>query len=314
MRKVIVAAGLVALSCGGVSAFATGRDVSAPADHQVVVRQGTAALTLTDVDAYAHTVPQGGAAQLFASPNRVEQVLLNLLQTRQLADEARKAGLDKDRVIAAEMQQASDGALAAARIAALKQHFTDTMPNMDELAHERYLANPSSFDLPKQVDVKHILIGTKDRSEGEAKALADKLYSELKANPSGFDADVEKYSDDPSKKNNHGLIENATSDGLVKPFRDAANSLSKVGQVLPPVKSQFGYHIIEAVKITPAKTRSFEEVRPELITQLQNDYVARKVRDHVDGLRGNKLEPNMDLVKSLTTRYATSPAAAASTK
>lgn len=313
MRTMIVAVGLIAL-CSATAVLAGNKVQPAPKGDEVVVRQGTAVLSLTDVDAYAQTVPQGGAAQLFASPSRVEQVLLNLLQTRQLADEARKAGLNDDPVIAAEVRQAGDGALAAARVADLRQHFTDTMPNMDELAHERYLANPSSFDLPKQVDVKHILIGTKDRSEGEAKALADKLYSELKANPSGFDADVEKYSDDPSKKNNHGLIENATSDGLVKPFRDAANSLGKVGQILPPVKSQFGYHIIEAVKITPAKTRSFEEVRPQLIAQLQKDYVNRKVRDHVDGLRGNKLEPNMDLVKSLTTRYATSPAAAASTK
>jgi parvulin-like peptidyl-prolyl isomerase len=163
------------------------------------------------------------------------------------------------------------------------------------------------------VDVKHILIGTKQRSEADAKALADKLYAELKQNPAAFDADVEKYSDDPSKAKNHGLIPDATSPSYVAEFRGAAGKLHKVGEISSPVKSQFGYHILKAVKIVPAQPRSFDQVRAPLVQKLRADYIAQKVQDHIDGVRSRALDADPDLVASLRTRYAKDTVAPAKT-
>jgi parvulin-like peptidyl-prolyl isomerase len=269
----------------------------------VIASQGGSEVTLRDVDAYAQDIPADKRADVFASPERIETVLRGLLMTKQLAAEARKQGMDKNPLIQAQMQLAAERALAKAHSDALGKQYLAAAPDLEELAHERYLANPRAYDLPAKVDVKHILFGTKTHTDGDAKALADKIYAQLEKSPGDFDADVMKYSDDPSKTKNQGLIHDATSDHLVQEFREAAGKLTKVGEILPPFKTPYGYHIIKAIRIDPAKPRSFAEVHDALIAKIRKDYVAQKVQDHLDELRSRKIDADPDLVASLRTRY-----------
>lgn len=271
---------------------------------EVVATQGGASLSLADVDAFAGTIPAAQRAAIFASPQKVESVIRNLLAQKQLLQEARQLKLDQNPAVVEVMRRAADAALVQARQDALKAEAEAKVPDMTELARERYLANPDAFAVPSSVDVQHILISTKERSDDEARALAEKIHVALQKDPDSFDADVDKYSDDPGKTDGHGLIPDATSKRYVPEFREAATGLKRVGDMSAPVKSQFGYHILKLVKVTPARTRSFDEVKDGLVSKLRSDWVARTVRDHIDGVRSRELTPDMDLVKSLTTRYA----------
>ncbi|HET8897998.1 MAG TPA: peptidylprolyl isomerase, partial [Rhodanobacteraceae bacterium] len=277
----------------------------------VVVEQGGAQISLKDVDAFAMTVPDSARPGTFGSARNVERILRGLVANRQLADEARKLHMQDDPAVAARMAAAAEKVLVEARIEALTAKYKASVPDLTELARERYIADPASYAVGRVVDVKHILIDTKKHTDAEAKALADKLYAELKADPAAFDQDVAKYSDDDSKERNHGLIPDATSAKYVPEFGAAAKDLKKVGDISPPTKTQFGYHLLKAVKIVPAHQRTFEEVKPALLAKLEQDYVASHVQDHLDGIKSRKLEANMDLVKSLTSRYEpkTKPAA-----
>lgn len=278
----------------------------------VVASQGGASVRLRDVDAFARTVPPDHLAELFSSPDRIESILRNLLAEKQLLNEAKKLKLQDRPQVAADMQRAVDAVLVKARIAALQKKATGHVPNLEELAHERYLANPAHYGVPKVVDVKHILIGTKDRSDAEAKALADKIYGQLKNDPSQFDADITKYSDDPSKAHNHGLITNATSKTYVSEFREAADRLAKVGDISHPVKSQFGYHIIKLVKLTPGKKRSYAEVKKDLVASLRADYIAKQVQHHLNVIRNRTIDPNPAAIAALSHRYPAPQSAAKS--
>lgn len=280
-------------------------------DSTVVVSQGGAHVTLEDIDGFAEALPWDQRAAVFNDPDRIERILRDLLLTKQLANEAKADGLDKDPMVRAGMELASKQALAKARMQAFTQTTKQSVPDMTELAHERYLANPEQFADPARTDVKHILINTKDRSDAEARALADKVYAALMKNPSEFDNDVAEYSDDDSKKSNHGLIEDATSGQYVAEFSKAAKTLTKVGQISEPVKTQYGYHILRAVKFHPATQRTFDNVREGLVKQLQKKYVKKQVSDHVDGLKSKELEPNPDMIASLRSRYKDQASAAA---
>ncbi|MDN5923443.1 MAG: peptidylprolyl isomerase [Xanthomonadales bacterium] len=271
----------------------------------VVATQGGVQVTLADVDAFSRTVPADHLAELFNSPKRIESIVRNLLAQKQLLNEAHKLKLQDKPQVAADMQQAADAVLIKARIAVLRDKVVAEVPDLSELAHERYLANPADYAVPKQVDVKHILIGTKDRSDAEAKALAVKIYKQLEADPSQYDADVEKYSDDQSKSRNQGLITNATSNKLVPEFREAADKLTKVGEIAPPVKSQFGYHIIKLVKLTPGHTSSYAEVKDAIVKELRDNYIAKKVQHHLDLVRNRSIDAVPAAVASLRNRYAT---------
>ncbi|HET6633006.1 MAG TPA: peptidylprolyl isomerase [Rhodanobacteraceae bacterium] len=293
------------LACSAASAQQGGDGAAA-----VVASQGGVSVTLADVDAFALTVPEDKRAQLFVSPERIKNIVNNLLAQKQLLKEARELKLQDDPETAARMEQAANAVLVKARVAALQHKFESEMPDLTALAHERYLANPAAYTVPAERDVKHILIGTKHRSDAEAKALAERLYKQLQADPSKFDEDMAKYSDDAGKDSNGGIITDATSTRYVRPFREAAGKLDDVGQLSPPVKSQFGYHIIKLVKYTPARARSFEEVRDAMVEKLQKNYVAKKVQHHLDVVRNRSIDVNAPVVRSLLTRYADAPAAA----
>lgn len=308
-RSLATVASVIALVSSLPSVVAAAAPLSVN-ETAVVASQGDAKVTLGDVDVFAQRMPEDIRARLFSSPDHIAKILKNLLSQKQLLAEARALKLQNQPQVQAQMQAAANKALIQARIDALNKHVEANVPDLDELAHERYLANPDQFRIAEQVTVKHILIGTKDRSDTEAKALADKLAAELKSDPSGFAADVDKFSDDPSKKANDGVIKDATSNKYVPAFREAAAKLKHVGDVIGPVKSPFGYHIIKLVKITPARQRSFAEVHDVLVEKLRKDYIGKTVQNHLDLIRSRKVDANPELVASLRTRYGSDENAA----
>ena len=56
---------------------------------------------------------------------------------------------------------------------------------------------------------------------------------------------------------------------MVPEFENAVFSAKK-GDIVGPVKSEFGYHIIEVTDVRPASIKPFEEVEPEILTTWQN--------------------------------------------
>jgi len=274
----------------------------------IVARQGGAVVSLQDVDAYAHKIPEADRPGFFDSPKRIESMIMSLLLAKQLATEARNAKLDADPGVKVEIQQAIDDALA--RVA--MQHYRESLklPEFAALANEYYLSHKQDFVLHGAVDVKHVLVSTKDRSDAEAKARIEEVAAAARAHPDQFDALVEKYSDDPSKVDNHGLIEDAASSKTVAPFSEAAAALKKPGEISPITRTEYGYHVLQLVARKPDRARSFAEVREGLIDKLRRDYIDQQATDHVSKLRGGALEADSDLVASIRTRFVPQGAAA----
>jgi parvulin-like peptidyl-prolyl isomerase len=95
----------------------------------------------------------------------------------------------------------------------------------------------------------HILIGfegtrsSSHRSREEAEKLAEEILNELKAG-ADFATTAEKYSDDPSVKENKGNLGYFTWGKMVGPFQEATWEL-EIGEISKPVESMFGFHIIK---------------------------------------------------------------------
>lgn len=280
---------------------------TAGAPSTVVVKQGDAVVTLADVDAYAQGIPAKDRRGFFDNPNRLESLLTNLLLQKQLAAEARALGIDKDPQSKPQIDLAEETVLAKIRM----QKFSADLktPDLDELAKEEFIAHKEKYQSPASVKVKHVLVSTKDRSEGDARALAEKVAAEAKANPAGFDALIEKYSDDPSKAGNHGVITDAASGKYAPEFAQASAALKKPGELSPVVKTSFGFHVIELVERTEAQKRSFEEVKPEIVARLRAEYIEKQSKDHTDKIRNQAIDANQDLIGSLRRRYANADAA-----
>lgn len=297
---------LSSLICAAVAGSAVAQTTPPAAPAAVVATQGSVSVTLEDLDAFAARMPIGQRAGFFNSPTRIEGVITNLLVQKQLANEARKAGLDRDPEVARQVALATDDTLGNARLQRFRADVK--VPDFSELAQEEYLAHKENYATAGKLTVKHVLIATKSRSAAEAKTIADTVAKEAKAYPDQFDALIEKYSDDSSKAANHGLMEQVGEKGkYAAEFTKAAKALGKPGDISPVVSTAYGFHVLRLVERTPDHQRSFDEVRLEIVARLGSEYVDKAVKNHTDELRNQPMDANADVVASLRTRYGKSP-------
>lgn len=148
-----------------------------------------------------------------------------------------------------------------------------------------YTQNQSQYETPESRDVRHILIAVKGKNDqvdyAKSKAEADRIRAELEAG-ADFAALAKKYSDDPGSKDSGGKL--TISRGQTVPaFDKTAFELDK-GQVSKPVRTEFGYHVIEALSdVRKAKTTKFDQVRESirqtLLQEKRNDAMTTWVED-----------------------------------
>ena len=187
------------------------------------------------------------------------------LNTRELlVREARKQGLDKNATLKTEMDLTAQTVLVRAYMADyLKAH-----PVPDDVLRKEYDSIKGQIG-DKEYKVRHILV----EKEDEAKDIIAALQKGEK-----FEKLAERSKDTGSKANGGDLDWNAPAN-FVKPFADAMVALPKGKFTTTPVKSQFGWHVIEVDDIRDAKVPTFEEVKPQLTQRMQGQIVDKYLRD-----------------------------------
>lgn len=270
------------------------------AEDTVVAKRGDAVVTMLDVDAALLRVPERVRANVMNSPKRIEELIDRLLTNRQLAIEGRAEKLDQGEVFKRAEQQETESLLSELRLIEMRSNLD--VGKVDELARERYDVNPDAYAINGMTSARHILIDTKSRSEEEARKLADELHAKIVAG-ADFDALVMQYSDDTSKTSNKGVIPAADSDAMDPAFADAVKKLANTGDVSPVVKSSFGFHIIKLEQRTATKPRSFDEVKQQIVEEIEKTMREARVKEHIDGLKAMPIDAKPEVVASLRTRY-----------
>ncbi len=151
------------------------------------------------------------------------------------------------------------------------------------------------YTTPAQRRVRHILVALNAKGVGVAekgvtdtkvdfaksKKLADTLYAQLQGGAS-FVTLVKKYSQDPGSKDTGGVYTDVQGT-FVKEFEASAFSL-KTHEISKPVKSQFGYHLIQALAPEkPAQTMTLTQatasIRSLLLQQKQQPALQKWAAD-----------------------------------
>jgi peptidyl-prolyl cis-trans isomerase C len=141
----------------------------------------------------------------------------------------------------------------------------------DAAEHEVYDEAIKQAKSEPEVQARHILVPT----EEEAKAIV----AQLKAG-ADFAALAKEKSKDPSAAINGGDLGYFTKDMMVPEFAEVAFKLDK-GQISDPVKSQFGWHVIEVEDKRTKPTPTFEELKPQI-----GQFVAHRAQNElVESLR-----------------------------
>jgi len=156
----------------------------------------------------------------------------------------------------------------------------------DQKVKEYYDTHRERFAVQEQVTARHILVqvpeGSTDAEKAVRKAKAESIRKEL-IDGGDFGALAKEYSDDPGSKDNGGVYTFHRGQ-MVKPFEDAAfdRPLDEIG---PLVETQFGFHIIQALKREPSRTVDMEEAAPRIRDILQNESRQQAIQAFVRELR-----------------------------
>lgn len=179
-------------------------------------------------------------------------------------------------------------------------------PTEDEIKTYYENNKESKFTDQEQRQVRHILIGTgdysngKNRTEMEAKVLALQISDKLKAGVD-FAELAKQYSDDLGSKDNGGEYPPfSKGSDYVEKFEEAAFNLETDELTAEPVKTDFGYHVMRLDKIIPAKTYEFAEVKEDAIDTVHEEAVNAKLESFMQNLRDNA-----EIVNSLVEEVET---------
>ena len=125
-------------------------------------------------------------------------------------------------------------------------------------------ANKAQFVVADTVTARHVLVDTK--------ATAAKVQKLLAADPSdaNWKKVAAKYSIDPGSKSKGGDLGSFPKGRMVPQFEEVAFSI-KPGTISAPVKSQFGYHVIEVTEKTPGSSKTLAEAKTMIEQTLKSE-------------------------------------------
>ena len=145
----------------------------------------------------------------------------------------------------------------------------------DKEIQEYYNKNKAQYGTPETRVVRHVLV--------KEKALADRLYNQLRAG-GDWKAIAKQYSQDPASKNQGGRM-TATKGALVPEFEQAAFSVGNNG-ITKPVKTQYGWHVIQALSpVKKGTTTPFKQVQQAIRQQLIQEKKNQQMQSWVEDMR-----------------------------
>jgi parvulin-like peptidyl-prolyl isomerase len=293
---------VVLAGCGGGGSDDVPADAVAVVDGEEVARSDYNALIEQARTSYKNQkreFPAAGSQEFKTLQNQAVQFLVQREQFEQEADalevevtdkqvEARLAQIQKQYFGGDKTKyekQLKDQGLTDAQVRRdiraqilsekIYENVTRGVKVTDQQIEDYYTKNKAQYSQPETRDVRHILVKTK--------AKADALYQQLKAG-GDFAALAKANSEDTGSKDNGGKL-TISRGQTVAPFDKKAFEL-KVNEISTPVKTEFGFHIIEALgAVKPAKVTPLKEVKAAIKQQLLQTKKNEKMTDWVDNLK-----------------------------
>ena len=225
-------------------------------------------ITQADFDRYLQGVPR--EQQAYASnPQFREQFLEQLVSLYLFAQKGEEDSLAETEEFQKVMANARREILAQFAM----REVLKTVEVSEEEIKTFYDENQAQFKKGETVSAKHILV--------ESEEKCNEILASINAGEKTFEEAAKEFSSCPSGQRGGDLGEFGKGQ-MVKEFEEAAFS-AEIVQVVGPVQTQFGYHLIKVEKKNEATVASFEEVkeviRRNLLQQKQNTVYTKEIQN-----------------------------------
>lgn len=201
----------------------------------------------SEVDNFIQALGYRGAQ--FNNEEGRKRLTDELINRKLLFFDAKKSGLDKDEIYVKEVKKQSEELLKDFAMA----NIINSVRVSDEDLKEYYKSHKDSFKVQPTFTASHILVESED--------LANEIKEKID-NDGDFTELAKEYSTCPSKEQG-GDLGTFQQGQMVKEFENALLE-NEIGDIVGPVKTQFGYHIINIKDKTEGKVKSFEEAKNEV--------------------------------------------------
>lgn len=209
--------------------------------------------------------------QLTAADGR-KMVLEQLTMQSLLSQQAVKDGLDKQPEIRDQLELARQSVLSNAYVQKLAQ--ADNFSEADVKAEYEKIKQQLGGS---EYKARHILV--------DDEALAQDIIAKLKANPKSFAALAKQYSKDPGSTERGGDLGWFNPASMVAEFAAALKDLQAGQTTSAPVKTQYGYHIINVEDTRSRMLPSLEEIEPMVRQQMQQQRIKKHLAELKDKAR-----------------------------
>ncbi|MBS1766723.1 MAG: peptidylprolyl isomerase [Acidobacteria bacterium] len=235
----------------------------------ILAKVGPSVVTEADFQAVLAQLPQQQQMMVQIVQGAKEELVNRIAERKILALEAEKQGLEKSPDFQRSLEQTREDLLAREYLRAQSPVLQEKMKITDADLQAYYAAHQKDFMVPAKATARHILVmvngpatNGKGMTEAAAKAKVALIEKQLKAGKKLKDL-AKQYSDDPGSRDRGGLYEDFDPKSMDPSFAAAVESqpLGKVGQ---PVKSMYGYHLIQVEKRTPASQETFEQAKAKV--------------------------------------------------
>jgi len=193
-----------------------------------------------------------------------QSILDNLITQEAVAQEAERRGYGKNAEVRTQLELLRQQILVQAMV---QDHLKAHPVKDEEMLAEYNKLKASRSD--KEYQARHILVD-KDTE-------ANEIIAQLKKGAK-FE-DLAKQSKDPGSKDKGGDLDWNSPQGFVKPFSDALTKLEKGKYTETPVQTQFGWHVIQLDDVRTTQFPSFETVKQQMVSRMQEQEVQKLVRE-----------------------------------
>ena len=175
-----------------------------------------------------------------------------------------------------------------------------------EEVRQAYEQNRTRYAAAEERDASHILVqvasGATAEAKQAAKARAEDLAKQALAKPDRFAELAREHSQDPGSAANGGELGFLTRGATAKAFDDALFAM-KEGEIVGPVETEFGYHVIRLKAVRGGSTKPFEEVRASIESEVKRARAAKEFAQMAEQLnnlayeQSDSLKPAADALK-----------------
>jgi len=145
-------------------------------------------------------------------------------------------------------------------------------PTPDEIA-AYYQEHQTAYTLPERVHARHILILAPENDPAADLAAKEKIEAIAKTLKQGgnFTTIAKTASEDPGSAAQGGDLGWFVRGQMVPEFEKAAFAMHKPNSISEPVRTSFGYHLIQVVEYKDSAVRALTEVKSLVEGQIQNE-------------------------------------------